>query len=62
MCTYVCVCMYVCMCKTVIPDQRYAYPQRYEAGHLGIREKKLMAGKGSYVKRVKPDTSQKLWN
>jgi len=37
------------------------HPGGYETGHLGVREKNgIMAGKGTYVKSVRQDTSQKL--
>ena len=37
-------------CGPVIPNLRYAYPQGYETGHLGVRKKQLNSGgKGLFI-------------
>jgi hypothetical protein len=47
--------------SSVTPNLGYAYPQGYEPGQLGVREKNLiMAEKGTYVNSVRQDTSQML--
>jgi len=52
-------------CRPVIPNLGYAYPQRYEPGHLRVRggeKKRIMAEKGTYVNSVRQDTSRTLLN
>jgi len=46
----------------VIPNLGYAYPQSYEPGYLGVREKKnlIMAGKGTYVRQCKTGYKSKV--
>jgi hypothetical protein len=46
---------------SVIPNLGYAYPQGYEPGHLGVREKnRIMAEKGAYVNSVGQGASETL--
>jgi hypothetical protein len=37
--------VYLLSSNTVIPNLRYAHPQGYEPGHLGVREKMNNGGK-----------------
>ena len=41
--------LYHLCCRAVIPKLGYAYPQEYESGHLGVREKINNGGKGSHT-------------
>jgi len=41
-------------CNAAIPYLGYAYPQRYEPGHLGVSEKNwIMAEKSTHIYSVK---------